>query len=89
MGIVTIISIISSLSNSGLSLINEGNNLSLYFLLIACIGGSVISNSSGIKLVRFYILTKTTGAEIIKLISPNSVVNRNMYATGKKLPTII
>ena len=30
MGIVTIISIISSLSNSGLSLINEGNNLSLY-----------------------------------------------------------
>jgi len=85
MGIETIISIISSLSNSGLSLINEGNNLSLYFLLIACIGGSVISNSSGIKLVRFYILTKTTGAEIIKLISPNSVVNRNMYATGKKI----
>ena len=85
MGIETIISIISSLSNSGLSLINEGNNLSLYFLLIACIGGSVISNSSGIKLVRFYILTKTTGAEIIKLISPNSVVNRNMYSTGKKI----
>ena len=35
--------------------------------------------------MRFYILTKTTGAEIIKLISPNSVVNRNMYATGKKI----
>ena len=43
------ISVISSLSNSGLTLI-ESDQLSLYFLFITIIGGSLISNTSGIKL---------------------------------------
>ena len=48
-GLDIIISIISSLANSGLTLVESDNNLSLYFLLITIIGGSLISNTSGIK----------------------------------------
>ncbi len=78
-GLNIIISVLSSLSNSGITLISNNNNLSLYFLLITLIGGSIISNSSGIKLGRFYILLKITSAEIIRLISPNSVINKTIF----------
>ncbi len=84
-GLNIIISVLSSLSNSGLSLISSDNNLSLYFILITILGGSLISNSSGIKFTRFYILLKTASSEIIKLISPNSVINKNIFNSEKKI----
>ena len=80
-----IISVVSSLANSGLTLMSSDSNLSLYFLLITIIGGSLISNSSGIKLARFYILLKITSSEIIKLISPNSVTNRTIFSSEHKI----
>ncbi len=84
-GLDIIISVFSCLSNSGLSLINYDNNLSLYFILITIIGGSLISNTSGIKFTRLYILLKTASAEIMKLISPNSIINKNIFNTEKKI----
>ena len=84
-GLNIIISVLSSLSNSGLSLISSNNNLSLYFILISVIGGSLISNTSGIKFARIYILLKTASSEIIKLISPNSIINKNIYSSEKKI----
>ena len=63
----------------------KDNNLSLYFLLITIVGGSLISNSSGIKLTRFYILLKITSLEIIKLISPNSVINKTIFNSQFKI----
>ncbi len=84
-GLNIILSVLSSLSNSGLSFIKTDNNLSLYFILIATIGGSLISNSSGIKLTRLYILLKTASSEIIKLVSPNSIINKNIFNTDKKI----
>jgi trk system potassium uptake protein len=83
-GFDLIISVISSLSNSGLTLI-KSDNLSLYFLFITIIGGSLISNSSGIKLARFYILLKIASSEIIRLISPNSVINKTIFASDRKI----
>ena len=83
-GFDLIISVISSLSNSGLTLI-ESDQLSLYFLFITIIGGSLISNTSGIKLTRFYILLKIASSEIIKLISPNSVINKTIFGSEKKI----
>ena len=83
-GLDLIISILSSLSNSGLTLI-KSNNLSLYFLFITIIGGSLMSNTSGIKLTRFYILIKITSSEIIKLISPNSIINKSIFNSDKKI----
>ena len=84
-GLDIIISVVSSLANSGLTLVKSDNNLSLYFLLITIIGGSLISNTSGIKLTRFYILLKITSSEIIKLISPNSVINKKIFNSDKKI----
>ncbi len=84
-GLDIIISVVSSLANSGLTLVKLDNNLSLYFLLITIIGGSLISNTSGIKLTRFYILLKITSAEIIKLISPNSIINKTIFNSDKKI----
>jgi len=81
----TIIGVLSSLSNSGLTLINSDNNLSLYFILLTIIGGSLISNTSGIKLARVFILLKTASSEIIKLISPNNVINKNIFSSEKKI----
>ncbi|MDC1150973.1 TrkH family potassium uptake protein [Pelagibacteraceae bacterium] len=83
-GLDLILSIASSLSNSGLSLI-KSDNLNLYFLFITIIGGSLISNTSGIKLARFYILLKITSSEIIKLISPNSIVNKTIFSSERKI----
>ena len=84
-GLNIIISVLSSLSNSGLSLISSDNNLSLYFILITAIGGSLISNTSGIKFTRIYILLKTASSEIMKLISPNSIINKNIFNSEKKI----
>jgi len=84
-GLDIIMSVTSSLANSGLTLMASDNNLSLYFLLITIIGGSLISNSSGIKLTRFYILLKITSLEIIKLISPNSIINKTIFGSDKKI----
>ena len=80
-----IISVFSSLANSGITLLKSDLNLSLYFLLITIVGGSIISNTSGIKLARFYILLKITSSEIIKLISPNSVINRTIFSSENKI----
>ena len=84
-GLDLIISVLSSLANSGLTLIQTENNLSLYFLFLTIIGGSLISNSSGIKLSRFYILLKITSAEILKLTSPNSVINKTIFDSNNKI----
>ena len=84
-GLNLIISVLSSLSNSGLSLINSENSLSLYFLLVTAIGGSLISNTSGIKFTRIYILLKTASAEIIKLVSPNSIISKNIFNSETRI----
>ena len=84
-GLNIIISVLSSIANSGITLIENDNNLSLYFLFITIIGGSLISNTSGIKLTRFIYLLKITSAEIIKLISPNSVINKTIFNSDNKI----
>ncbi len=84
-GLNVIISVLSSLANSGITLIKNDNNLSLYFLFITIVGGSLISNTSGIKLSRLYILLKITSAEIIKLISPNSIINKTIFNSERKI----
>ena len=83
-GLDLIISVLSSLSNSGLTLI-KSDNLSLYFLFITIIGGSLVSNTSGVKIARFYILIKIASSEIIKLISPNSIINKSIFNSDRRI----
>ena len=79
------LSTLSSLSNSGLSLKSIPDNLNLFFILITIIGGSIISNTSGIKFLRLYILIKSSMAEILKLVRPNNVINQNILFSNKKI----
>ena len=79
------INVASSLANSGITLVKTDYNLSLFFLFLTIIGGSIMSNTSGIKLCRFYILLKITSAEIIRLISPNSIINKTIFSSENKI----
>jgi len=78
-------SILSSLGNSGLSIQKIPETLNLYFLFLAIIGGSIISNTSGIKFMRFYMLIKSSISEILKLVRPNNVINQNLLYSNKKV----
>ena len=81
----SILSILSSLSTSGISKDIDVGNFSLYFLFISIIGGSLISNSSGIKFLRIYILVKSSLSEIFKLVRPNNITNQNILFSEKKI----
>ena len=80
-----LLSVLSGLSSSGITVVKVPDNITLYFLLITMVGGSLISNTSGIKLIRIYILIKTSSAEILRLVRPNNVINQNILYTDKKI----
>ena len=81
----TTLSVLSSLSNSGISISNVPNNITLYFLFLTIIGGSLLSNTSGVKLLRIYVLFKSTSSEILKLVRPNNVINQKILFTDTKI----
>jgi len=81
-----LISILSSLSTSGITTSNNiSNEFTLYLLFLTIIGGSIISNTSGIKFLRFYILLKASFIEILKLVRPNNIVNKNILFSEEKI----
>jgi len=81
----TLFNVVSSLSNSGLTFDAPPKNFYLFFIFLTIIGGSVISNSSGIKLLRLYILFKSTVFEIFRLVSPNVVIDQTILRTDHKI----
>ena len=80
-----LINVLTSMNTSGITLYKSGGNLSLFLLFLTIIGGSIISNTSGIKLLRIYILIKGTFSEMIKLVKPNNVVSQNILFSEKKI----
>jgi len=78
-------SITSSISTSGLAIYTPEMDLSLFFILLSIIGGSLISTSSGFKYTRIYILLKTSYQEIYKLVKPSNVIDKNLYNTDVKI----
>ncbi len=79
-----IINIVTSISNSGITFTKSIDNTIIYIFLCV-LGGSLISNSSGIKFIRIYILIKTAAAEIIRLVRPNNVFNNTIFYSDKKI----
>ena len=59
-----LLAVLSSLSNIGLGLDNQFSNLSFLFLILAIIGGSSFSTSSGLKFIKLYTLFKFSLKEI-------------------------
>jgi trk system potassium uptake protein TrkH len=78
-------SVVSSISNSGITFFEPPKNFYLFFVFITIIGGSLISNSAGIKFIRIYILFKSTVIELFKLVTPNIVIDRRILKTENKI----
>ena len=80
-----LVNVLSSISNSGITSSSVPNNYSMLLLFLVIIGGSIISNSSGIKLLRFYILFKASFIEIIKIVRPHNVFNQKILTSDNKI----
>ncbi len=80
-----VINILSCIANSGITTSNNVGNMSLFFVILTLIGGSVISNTSGVKFIRIYILFKNAAAEILKLVRPNNIINNSIFYSDKKI----
>ena len=59
------LSLVSSISNIGISLNIEQTNLQFIYLLLVIIGGSFISTSSGLRFLKIYSLTKYSLNQIL------------------------
>ena len=77
--------VLSSLSTSGISTFEIDNRYTLFFLFLSIVGGSIVSNTSGIKFLRFFILLKSTFVEIFKLVKPNNIINQNLLFSDHKI----
>jgi len=77
--------IVSSISTSGISAYSFDVDLSLFFILLTIVGGSLISTSSGFKYTRIYILLKTSYQEIYRLVRPLDIIDKNLYNSEVKI----
>jgi len=77
--------VLSSLSNIGLGLDNQFSNLSFLFLILAIIGGSSFSTSSGLKFIKLYTLFKFSLKEIYLLVKPLYVSSNKLFLSKNKI----
>ena len=75
----------SSISTSGITTYSSNIDVSLFFILLAIAGGSLISTSSGLKYTRIYILLKISYQEIYRLVKPINVIDKNLYNSEAKI----
>jgi len=78
-------SITSSISTSGITTYSSNIDLSLFFILLTVVGGSVISTSSGFKYTRIYILLKISYQEIYRTVKPINIIDKNLYNSDAKI----
>ena len=77
--------ITSSISTSGISTNSTNLDLSLFFILLTIVGGSLISTSTGFKYTRIYILLKISYQEIYRLVKPINVIDKNLYNSEARI----
>ena len=80
-----LLAITTSLSTSGIAIYSSNFDVSLSFILLTIIGGSLISTSSGLKYIRIYILLKTSYQEMYRLVKPKNIFNRNLFNSDSKI----
>ncbi len=67
------LSIVSSISNIGISLDVDQANLNFIYVLLVIIGGSFFSTSSGLRFLKIYSLTKYSINQILSFSRPKNV----------------
>ena len=76
-----LLSLTSSISNIGFSLNSNSSNLSFIFLILAMIGGSFFSTSSGIRFLKIYSLFKYSINEILSYSRPKNIyINKYLFS---------
>ena len=82
------LAITSSISTSGITTYSSSVSsvdISIFCILLTIIGGSLVSTSSGVKYIRFYILLKISYQEIYRLVKPINIFNRNLFRSEIKI----
>ena len=75
------LSLVSSISNIGISFENNPNELNFVFLILVIIGGSFFSTSSGLRFLKIYSLTKFSLNQILSFSKPKNVfMNRLVFS---------
>jgi trk system potassium uptake protein len=67
------LSLVSSISNIGVSLKIDQSNLTFIYLILVIIGGSFFSTSSGLKFLKIYSLTKYSLNQILSFSKPKNI----------------
>jgi len=67
------LSLVSSISNIGISLEINQTKLSFIYLILVIIGGSFFSTSSGLRFLKIYSLTKYSLNQVLSFSKPNNV----------------
>ena len=67
------LSLVSSISNIGISLKVNQTNLNFIYILLVIIGGSFFSTSSGLRFLKIYSLTKYSFNQILSFSKPKNV----------------
>ncbi len=71
--IYSFLSLVSSISNIGISLDANKTNLNFIYLILVVIGGSFFSTSSGLRFLKIYSLTKYSINQILSFSRPKNV----------------
>ncbi len=71
--IYSFLSLVSSISNIGISLKVDQTNLNFIYILLVIIGGSFFSTSSGLRFLKIYSLTKYSINQILSFSRPKNV----------------
>ena len=79
------LSLVSSISNIGISLNNSPNNLSIFFLFLTIIGGGFFSTSSGIRFIKFILLIKFSFNELFLVARPKYILSTNLFFSNLKI----
>ena len=75
------LSLVSSISNIGISLELNQNKLNFVYLILVIIGGSFFSTSSGLRFLKIYSLTKYSINQILSFSKPKNVfMNRLVFS---------
>ncbi len=67
------LSLVSSISNIGVSLQVDQTNLNFIYILLVIVGGSFFSTSSGLRFLKIYSLTKYSINQILSFSRPKNV----------------
>ena len=78
----TLVSIVSSISNIGISFNNSSSNVSFMFLILVIIGGSFFSTSSGLRLIKVLSLIRYSLNNLLSHAKPNQIYLNKISLTN-------